>query len=44
MPEEFRKENTIKAYRKFYIEDKIGVKGLSWKKLNNTPSWTVDIY
>ena len=39
MPEEYKLPDTIEAYKKFYIEDKIGVKGLSWKKLNNKPSW-----
>lgn len=39
MPEEYKLPDTIEAYKKFYIKDKIGVKGLSWKKLNNKPSW-----
>ena len=43
MPEEFKEDNTLKAYKKFYVLDKVGVKRLDWKKLNNRPSW-VDIY
>ena len=31
--------NTIEAYKRFYIEDKIAVKKLNWNKLNNTPKW-----
>jgi hypothetical protein len=44
MDDIYKSTNVVKSYRRFYIEEKIGVKGLSWKKLNNTPSWTVDIY
>ena len=29
--EEFKKENTIEAYKNFYINDKIKVKKLAWK-------------
>ena len=39
MPEEFKQENTIEAYKRFYIEDKIAVKKLNWNKLNNKPKW-----
>ena len=39
MPEQYKKKDTIEAYRNFYINDKIKVKNLSWKKLNNTPQW-----
>ena len=39
MPEEYRKSNTIEAYKDFYIRDKLGVKKLDWKKLNNKHSW-----
>jgi len=39
MPDEYKDNDTIKAYRKFYVLDKIGVKGLGWKKLGNTPAW-----
>lgn len=39
MPEEYKMSDTIEAYKNFYIKDKIGVKKLDWKKLNNRPSW-----
>lgn len=39
MPDEYKMNDTIKAYRKFYIKDKVNVKGLGWKKLGNTPDW-----
>jgi hypothetical protein len=40
MPEEFRKENTIEAYKNFYINDKIAIKGLDWKKIpDKKPLW-----
>lgn len=39
MPEEYKMEDTIEAYRNFYIKDKIGIKKLNYKKLNNTPEW-----
>ena len=41
MPDEFRKEDTIEAYKNFYINDKVKVKQLSWNKLNNKPEWVV---
>ena len=41
MPDEFKGPNTLEAYKKFYIKDKVGVKGLSWNKLNNQPEWMV---
>lgn len=40
MPEEFKMEDTIEAYKNFYINDKIKVKKLNWNKLNNQPEWT----
>jgi hypothetical protein len=39
MPDEYKDNNTITAYKRFYIKDKIAVKGLGWKKLGNPPSW-----
>jgi hypothetical protein len=39
MPDEYKTNNTIEAYRNFYIKDKIGIKKLNYKKLNNTPKW-----
>ena len=39
MPDEYKKLNTIEAYKDFYIKDKVGIKKLNWKKLNNKPVW-----
>jgi hypothetical protein len=39
MPDIYKKADTIEAYKNFYIKDKIGIKKLDWKKLNNTPLW-----
>ena len=39
MPDQYKLSDTIDAYKKFYIEDKIAIKKLDWKKLNNKPSW-----
>lgn len=39
MPEEYKHEDTITAYKTFYAKDKVNVKRLSWKKLNNQPDW-----
>jgi hypothetical protein len=39
MPDEYKRENTLEAYRTFYILDKIGIKKLKYNKLNNTPKW-----
>ena len=39
MPDEFKLENTLEAYKNFYINDKVKVKKLDWKKLNNKPEW-----
>ena len=39
MPEQYKKEDTLEAYREFYIKDKIGIKNLNYNKLNNTPIW-----
>jgi hypothetical protein len=39
MPDQYKLPNVIEAYRKFYIEDKIGIKKLNYNKLNNTPEW-----
>lgn len=41
MPDEFKNSNTVEAYKKFYILDKVKVKNLDWKKLNNRPEWVV---
>ena len=39
MPDEYKTDDTIKAYRDFYIKDKLGIKKLNYNKLNNTPKW-----
>jgi len=39
MPDEYKMDDTIEAYRNFYIKDKIGIKNLGYNKLNNTPEW-----
>ena len=39
MPDEYKNNDTIKAYKTFYIEDKIKIKKLNYNKLNNTPEW-----
>jgi hypothetical protein len=41
MPEQYRDIDTITAYKTFYIEDKVKIKNLSWKKLNNKPNWVI---
>ena len=44
MPDEYKDTDTVKAYRRFYILDKVNIKGLGWKKLDNTPGWVCNIY
>jgi hypothetical protein len=39
MPDEFKLRNVIDAYKNFYINDKVAIKKLDWKKLNNKPEW-----
>jgi hypothetical protein len=41
MPDVYKNSDAVKAYRKFYILDKVGVKGLKWSKLNNAPEWAL---
>ena len=41
MPEQYKDIDTIAAYKTFYIEDKVKIKNLSWKKLNNKPNWVI---
>jgi hypothetical protein len=41
IPIELQLPDTIDAYKNFYIKDKIAIKKLSWKKLNNTPAWAL---
>jgi hypothetical protein len=40
MPEEFKDSNTVFAYRKFYVKDKIAVKNLTYNKCTPAPNWT----
>lgn len=40
MPEEYKTNNTLEAYKIFYKIDKIGIKKLNYNKLNNQPEWT----
>ena len=39
MPDEFKDQDTLAAYKKFYINDKVKIKGLNWNKSNNKPIW-----
>jgi hypothetical protein len=39
MPDEFKQQNTVQAYRTFYVQDKVKIKQLKWNKLNNQPTW-----
>lgn len=39
MPDELKNENTVKAYRDFYIYDKILIKGLNYNRCNRIPDW-----
>jgi Pyrimidine dimer DNA glycosylase len=39
MPDEYKLPDTVEAYRKFYVEDKIKVKGLKWKNCSELPKW-----
>lgn len=41
MGDNYKSNNTIESYRNFYIKDKVGIKGLGWKKLNNKPNWII---
>jgi hypothetical protein len=41
MPDIYKKADTIEAYKDFYIKDKVGIKKLDWKKLNNKPLWVI---
>jgi hypothetical protein len=43
MPVEYKMEDTLAAYRNFYILDKIGVKKLNYNKLNNKPEWIKEL-
>ena len=39
MPDIYKNEDTITAYRDFYKYDKVGIKGLKWVRTTNIPYW-----
>jgi len=40
MPDEFKDQDTLAAYKKFYINDKVKIKKLDWKKNpERKPNW-----
>ena len=40
MPDQYKKDNAIDAYRNFYVKDKLAVKKLDWKKIpEKKPLW-----
>lgn len=39
MPEEYKNHDTVKAYRDFYIYDKVLIKGLNYNRKDNAPEW-----
>ena len=39
MDDIYKMDNTIEAYRNYYINDKVKIKQLNWNKLNNKPEW-----
>lgn len=39
MPDEYKRPDTVEAYKVFYVLDKVKIKNLGWKKLNNQPDW-----
>lgn len=43
MPDEYKNPDTVEAYRTFYVQDKIKVKDLGWKRLQNQPDWVYSI-
>jgi hypothetical protein len=40
MPDQYKMNDTLEAYKNFYKLDKIGIKELNYNKLNNQPEWT----
>jgi hypothetical protein len=43
MPDQFKVEDTIESYKNFYINDKMKVKHLDWKKIpSRKPDWTFE--
>jgi hypothetical protein len=39
MPDIYKCKDTVQAYRRFYILEKLKIKKLGYNKLNNTPEW-----
>lgn len=39
MPDAYKQDDTVQAYKQFYIEEKVKGKQLNWNKLNNKPAW-----
>lgn len=39
MPDEYKNEDAVEAYRNYYIKDKIEQKGLGWRKVSVKPEW-----
>ena len=39
MPEEYKNSDTIKAYRDFYLYDKVMIKGLNYNRSATVPDW-----
>jgi hypothetical protein len=40
MPDQYKKDDAIDAYRNFYVKDKLAVKKLDWKKIpEKKPLW-----
>jgi len=42
MPDQYKGDSTIEAYRNFYIHDKIHLKGLKWTKAAQPPQWVAN--
>jgi hypothetical protein len=42
MPDQFKDTNTVTAYRKYYINDKVAIKGLKWSRGIDPPQWLYD--
>lgn len=39
MPDQYKSNNTIKSYRDYYLHEKIIGKNLTYKNMENIPSW-----
>ena len=43
MPDQYKKDDAIDAYRNFYVKDKLAVKKLDWKKIpEKKPLWVLE--